>query len=74
MQDAQNLLDQQLKQLGRVVLTNGGSVKASDAKLRAEIEYGKFDQRRKEERTEDADKQIASLVEEAKKLPKRPKR
>jgi hypothetical protein len=70
MQDAQNLLDQQLKQLGRVVLRGGGSVKASDAKRHAERQYEKFDQARKIERQREADQQIAALAAEAKGLPR----
>ncbi|MGN7126317.1 RhuM family protein [Methylorubrum thiocyanatum] len=70
MADAQNLLDQQLKQLGRVVLRTGGSVKASDAKRLAEMQYDKFDRQRKLARQRDADEHIAALAKEAKKLPK----
>lgn len=74
MQDAQDLLDQQLKNLGRTVLRSGGSVKASDAKRKAEGQYEKFDQRRKLERQQEADERIATLAREAKKLPKTPRR
>ncbi len=74
MQDAQTLLDQQLRHLGRAVLQSGGSVKASDAKRIAEAEYEKFDQQRKLERHREADEHIAALVKEAKKLPKSPRR
>ncbi|MBB5047916.1 hypothetical protein HNR60_002673 [Rhodopseudomonas rhenobacensis] len=74
MQDANNLLDQQLQQLGRTVLRTGGSIKAGDAKRVAESEYEKFDQRRKLERHQEADASIAALAREAKKLPKSPPR
>lgn len=74
MQDAQNLLDQQLRQLGRTVLRGGGSVKASDAKRVAEAQYEKFDRQRKLERHREADERIAALAKEAKKLPKTPRR
>lgn len=74
MQDAQRLLDQQLSQLGRVVLRSGGSVKAADAKRFAEEQYGKFDARRKLERHQDADERIAELAKQAKNLPKSPRR
>jgi len=74
MQDAQALLDQQLQQLGRTVLRSGGSVKASDAKRIAEVQYEKFDHKRKLERNQDADERIAALAKEAKKLPKMPRR
>ncbi|HTV68148.1 MAG TPA: RhuM family protein [Rhizobiaceae bacterium] len=70
MQDAQDLLDRQLGQLGRTVLRDGGSVKAEDARRRAESEYEKFDQQRKLARHADADEAITALAAEAKKLPK----
>ncbi len=74
MQDAQSLLDQQLRQLGRAVLRSGGSVKTSDAKRIAEVQYEKFDQQRKLEREKEADARIEVLAKEAKKLPKLPRR
>ncbi|MBU4529809.1 MAG: virulence RhuM family protein [Hoeflea sp.] len=73
MQDAQNLLDRQLLQLGRTVLRTGGQVGASDARRRAEDHYDKFDAQRKLERQQEADEQIAALAREAKGLPKRPR-
>lgn len=73
MQDAQNLLEQQLQQLGRTVLRDGGTVKASQAKRVAEKQYEKYSQLRKLKRLEEADENIATLAKEAKKLPKRPK-
>lgn len=74
MQDAQSLLDQQLRQLGRTVLRSGGSVKASDARRVAEAQYERFEQQRKLERRREADERIAALAKEAKKLPKTPRR
>ncbi len=74
MQDAQNLLDQQLKQLGRAVLRAGGRVKASDANQFAEEEYEKFNRQRKIERQQKAYEGINALAKEAKNLPKRPRR
>lgn len=74
MQDAQNLLDQQLQQLGRNLLRAGGSVKASDAKKHAERQYEKFDERRRIDRQSAASENIASLAREAKNLPKGSKR
>lgn len=74
MQDAQNLLERQLGELGRAVLRDGGSVKAPDAKRIAEAEYLKFDQRRKVERHRKADENISALSKEARKLPKMPRR
>lgn len=73
MRDAQNLLEQQLQQLGRTVLRAGGRVSASDAKARAERQYERFDAQRKLERQQEADEQIAALAREAKHLPKRPR-
>jgi hypothetical protein len=74
MEDAQSLLDQQLRQLGRNVLRSGGSVKASDAKRMAEQHYERFDQLRKLERQQEADERIAALARESKRLPKTPRR
>jgi hypothetical protein len=74
MQDAQTLLDQQLRQLGRGILRSGGSVKASDAKRMAETQYGRFDQKRKLDRHRESDERIAALAREAKSLPKTPRR
>ncbi len=73
MQDAQDLLDRQLQQLGRTVLRTGGQVSASDAKRRADEQYGKFDAQRKLERQQQAEERIAALAEEAKKLPRKPR-
>ena len=73
MQDAQTLLEQQLRQLGRTVLRTGGRVSASDAKKIAEKHYEKFDKQRKLERQQEADERIASLAKEVKKLPKTPR-
>lgn len=70
MNDAQRFLDQQLAQLGRTILRDGGSVKASDAKRIAEERYRIFNQRRKLERHQEADRNIAELAAEAKGLPK----
>ncbi|MGK9165953.1 virulence RhuM family protein [Inquilinus limosus] len=70
MKDAQDLLDRQLRQLGRVVLSSGGTVSASDAKRKAEEQYEKLDRKRKLERQREADEHIAALAREAKNLPK----
>lgn len=74
MEDARQLLDRQLQQLGRAVLNGGGSVSADQAKARAEAQYLAFDRQRKLERRREADAQIAELAAEAKGLPKRPRR
>ncbi|MBO0664520.1 virulence RhuM family protein [Jiella sp. MQZ9-1] len=70
--DAQNLLDQQLKSLGRQVLTHGGTIKAAVAQRHAEAEYAKFAKRRTLERHREADERIAELAKEAKGLPRKP--
>ncbi|MBA4221267.1 MAG: DNA-binding protein [Methylobacterium sp.] len=74
MEDARELLDRQLQQLGRAVLDGGGSVSADQARARAEAQYLAFDRQRKLERQREAEAQIAELAAEAKGLPKRPRR
>lgn len=74
MRDAQNLLEQQFRQLGRTVLRGGGTIKAADAKQIAELEYEKFDSQRKIDRQKDADENIAALAKAAKGLPRKPRR
>lgn len=73
MRDAQELLDRQLESLGRVVLSGGGSVAASEAKRHAEETYAEFERRRKVQRQKQADVRIAALAQEAKSLPKKPR-
>ena len=70
MADAQDLLDRQLKQLGRAVLQSGGSVKSGDARRMAEARYEEFNRARTEQRRRDALDRIARLAAEAKDLPK----
>ncbi|UNZ50309.1 RhuM family protein [Agrobacterium tumefaciens] len=74
MQDAERLLEQQLKGLGRRVLRDGGSVSAAKAKQHAEMQYDKFDQQRKSERQRLAKKTINELAKVAKDLPSGRKR
>lgn len=74
MADAQSLLDQQLKQLGRTVLRGGGPMSAKEAKRIAEAEYEKFDRQRKQDRHQKTDEMIEALSREAKGLPKAPRR
>lgn len=74
MQDAERLLEQQLKGLGRRVLKGGGSVSAVKAKRHAETQYDKFDQQRKAERQQLAKKTINELAKVAKDLPSGRKR
>jgi len=70
MDDARRILDQQLQALGRVVLTHGGSVSASDAKHHAERQYEMYSAKRKIERQADTDKAIVALREQDQALPK----
>lgn len=74
MSDAVNLLDAQLKQLGRSVLKSGGRIRSSAAKRHAESEYEKFSAMRKLDRQRQADEYIAALTEEIKGCPKPRKR
>jgi len=74
MEDARQLLDRQLLQLGRAVLKGGGAVSADQAKAHAEAQYLAFDRQRKLERRREAEAQIGQLIAEAKALPKRPRR
>ena len=74
MEEARQLLDRQLQNLGRTVLRGGGSVGTDQAKARAEAQYEEFDRRRKLERRREADAHIAELAAEAKRLPKPPRR
>lgn len=73
MQDARDLLDGQLKSLGRAVLSGGGQISTDKAKAKAEGEYTKWDAARRTERHRLADEGIAKLLAEAKALPRRPK-
>ena len=70
MVDARRLLDDQLRNLGRVVLNAGGRIPAEAAKQKAHAEYQKFDEARRKSRKEAADAQIAALKAEGKKLPR----
>ncbi|MBD0425559.1 virulence RhuM family protein [Aquisalinus flavus] len=69
MKDAEALLEQQLKNLNRAVLRDGGIVASDTAKRHAEAEYRKFSEERKRLRHEEADKAISKLAAEAKDLP-----
>lgn len=74
MEDAQQLLDRQLAQLGRAVLRGGGSVGAAEAKAHAEAQYRAFDTQRRSERRQEADAGIAELAAAARRLPRTPRR
>lgn len=70
MADARRLLDDQLKNLGRSVLRDGGRISAEAARNKACAEYELFDAQRRLQRKEEADAQIAALKAEGKKLPR----
>lgn len=70
MEDARQLLDKQLSSLGRVVLTHGGHVSATDAKRHAEQQYALYDAQRKVERQAEADRALVALKQQDKGLPK----
>lgn len=70
MEDARRLLDKQLGDLGRSVLSSGGRVSQASAKSRAHAEYDRFDAIRREQRKLDADAEIAELKRAAKALPR----
>ncbi|KPN64704.1 Uncharacterized conserved protein [Aliiroseovarius crassostreae] len=70
MDDAEVLLVNQLKNLGRVVLRGGGSVSKQSADAHAHREYAKYKEVKKLARHKKADKEIAELSKEAKRLPR----
>ncbi|WP_296721889.1 RhuM family protein, partial [Erythrobacter sp.] len=70
MSQAESLLDQQLRSLGRVVLSHGGKISMDDAKRRAESAFEQFKAKQKAIRKAEADKGIAEIKEAQKKLPK----
>lgn len=70
MKDATTLLDQQLSNLGRVVLRHGGKVSMKDAQRHAEHAYERFKNTQKALRHATADKAIAEIKAEQQKLPR----
>jgi len=70
MEQASQLLDQQLANLNRVVLKHGGGVRHDDAEASAKTEYRQFDQQRRLDRQENADRQLAALKQADAALPK----
>lgn len=74
MTDAARLLDRQLHQLNRLVLTHGGNVPHHRAEAAAKREYGKFDAKRKAARIAQADDELRALKQADKALPKVRKR
>ena len=61
MREATELLDRQLRNLGRVVLVTGGHVSMIDAKRHAEHEYEKYKAVQKKLRNDQADRTIAEI-------------
>lgn len=70
MEQATQLLDQQLTNLGRLVLDHGGSIRHEQAEGHAKAEYKRFDEARRLARREEADRGLAELKGAAKALPK----
>ncbi|MGK6354176.1 RhuM family protein [Sphingomonas sp. DT-207] len=70
MGQASTLLDQQLSQLGRVVLRSGGRVAMTAAKAHAEREYEKYRAEQKLLRHAEADEAIRAVKTALKQLPK----
>jgi hypothetical protein len=68
MTDAGRLLDAQLAQLGRPVLTHGGSISSTEAKVVAKAQYKIFDDRRKAARKARVDAELAELKKLGKKI------
>jgi hypothetical protein len=69
MSEAERLLDDQLKCLGRPVLDRGGSVSSKDAERYVKSQYKTYDERRRLERKASADA-LAELKQAGKTLPK----
>lgn len=74
MVEAEQLLSQQLKQLGRQVLRTGGSVSSEAAKRHAAEQYKFYDAKRRELRHAQADASIAELQKQQKALAKSKRR
>ena len=70
MSEAERLLDDQLKQLGRPVLRHGGSVSALAAQEHVKAQFKSFDKRRRLERKASADAALAELKKADQELPK----
>lgn len=70
MVDAEVMLSDRLRDLGRVVLNNGGSVDGAMAKKRAIQEYGAFKEQQKIDRQRNADQDIRALRSVSKELPR----
>lgn len=70
MEDASKLLEQQLRNLGRSVLSGGGRVNKKAADGHAQQQYEKYKQKQKALRHHKADAAIKALSSEAGSLPK----
>jgi hypothetical protein len=70
MSEADELLDMQLKGLGRAVLKGGRSVRHTQAEEYAKSEYKKFDAARRAIRTAETARELAALKTTEKGLPK----
>ncbi len=70
MEQCSELLDAQLKQLGRAVLRSPGPPTSDAAKEHAKAQYKLFDQGRREALTRDADASLKALKDAAKSLPR----
>lgn len=70
MDQAANLLDQQLRSLNRQVLTHGGQIDHRAAEAAALREYDKFDVSRRAQRKAAADQEYAALKATDRALPK----
>lgn len=69
MADASRLLEQQLRNLHRLVLTHGGQIPHHRAEARAKLEYQRFNEQRKAVRLAAAQAEIANLRKVDKDLP-----
>lgn len=70
MSEAVLLLDSQLRQLNRMVLTHGGQIPHHRAEATAKREYKKFDAKRKAARLAQANSELKALKQTDKALPK----
>jgi hypothetical protein len=70
MAESARLLEKQLQQLNRLVLTHGGNVPHYRAEATAKREYKKFDVKRKEARVARANAELSALKAADKTLPK----
>lgn len=70
MAEAERLLERQLTNLGRIVLTHGGHISSASAKAKAVRQYDRFDARRKKVRAQEVARELAALKKAEKALPK----